>query len=352
MVQRGHAVFQGAFAVLLEEELRVGQTRPHHALVALDHRAGVGGGDVAHHQKLVRQLALCVEQGEVFLVGLHRQDQAFLRHREKVLVELAQQHIRALDQGGDLVEQRRGVDRPQIRAGARCGGLQLRGDLGAARAETGDHRALAAQHIGIAVGGRQHDGVNLRFEAVTVGLPTRDEPQRLHRHHVGAMQRHQTMRRADELDRAPAIGQLIRHDLGDGQSRQGIVQRGLQAVEQRHAGGHGVDEQRLRLAFALAPQPRRGAGVQPEAGELFQQRGRGRAAGVQADCGGHELLGHRTVSGLGRDMRDVRSQSARAGVGRDHRIGCDQPQRLEALGQTFGKGAAQRGDWVRSWCSG
>ena len=86
------------------------------------------GPDVADHQELVGQLALRVEQREVLLVGLHREDQAFLRHFEELLLELADQHIGALDQRGDFVEQRFVLDRrgaaadlarPRRRAGAR-----------------------------------------------------------------------------------------------------------------------------------------------------------------------------------------------------------------------------------------
>jgi hypothetical protein len=51
-----------------------------------------------------------VQQREVLLVGLHRQDQALLRHRQELGLELAQQHVGALDQRGHLVEQRVVVD--------------------------------------------------------------------------------------------------------------------------------------------------------------------------------------------------------------------------------------------------
>ena len=67
-----------------------------------------------------------VEQREVLLVRLHRQDQAFGRHRQELALEAAQQHVRPLDQRGHLVEQRLVVDRrqalrapPRLRAGAR-----------------------------------------------------------------------------------------------------------------------------------------------------------------------------------------------------------------------------------------
>ena len=44
---------QGFFAVLVEEEFGVCQTRTHHAFVAANDGAGVVRCDVAYHQKLV-----------------------------------------------------------------------------------------------------------------------------------------------------------------------------------------------------------------------------------------------------------------------------------------------------------
>ncbi len=104
--QLRHAAGEGFFAVLVKEEFGIGQARAHHALVALDDGAGIVRGDVADDQELVRELALGVEQREVLLVGLHGEDQAFLRHGQKFFFKLADEHVGALDQGGDFVQQR------------------------------------------------------------------------------------------------------------------------------------------------------------------------------------------------------------------------------------------------------
>ena len=118
-------------------------------------RARVGRTDVADDEEAVRQPARRVEQREVLLVRLHRQDQAFLRHLEKVLVEAADEHVRPLDQRRHLVEQRRVVDRRA--AGLLRGARQLRRDLVAPLVEARDHRALVAQLRGVAVGVAQLD---------------------------------------------------------------------------------------------------------------------------------------------------------------------------------------------------
>ena len=51
------ACIQGLLAVLVKEELGIGQAWPHHAFVTANDGAGVCGTDVAHDQKLIRQLA-------------------------------------------------------------------------------------------------------------------------------------------------------------------------------------------------------------------------------------------------------------------------------------------------------
>ena len=53
----------------------------------------------------MREFASLIQQGEIFLVGLHGQDQALLWHVQKLFIKLAHQHIGALDQRGDFLDQ-------------------------------------------------------------------------------------------------------------------------------------------------------------------------------------------------------------------------------------------------------
>jgi hypothetical protein len=46
-----------------------------------------------------------IQQRKVLLVGLHGEDQALLRHVQKLFFKLADQHVGALDQGGHFVQQ-------------------------------------------------------------------------------------------------------------------------------------------------------------------------------------------------------------------------------------------------------
>ena len=97
-------------AILVEEELRVGEPRAQHALVAGDDRRGIVRLEVATSRKRWLSLPSRVGEREVFLVLLHRQDQALLRHREERRIEAARVDDRPLDQRRDLVEQRVGRD--------------------------------------------------------------------------------------------------------------------------------------------------------------------------------------------------------------------------------------------------
>ncbi len=284
--QPRQARLEAAPAVLVVEELRVGQPWPHDALVARDHARRVGRAHVGDDQEALGEPPLRVEQREILLVGLHRQDQAFLRHREEGRVEAADQHVRALDQRRHLVEQRLvGV---QGQAFLHRGHEQLALDLAPALVEAGDDRALVGELLFVAVGLAQHDALGARLEAVAARQAAGRQPERANRHDLGAMQRDQAMRRAYELHAGPAVGELVAHELGDRQLRDGLVERLLQAHGQRRAGHDGLEQQQLGLAVVAPLQRRYGRRVGAERGELLQQcRGR-LASGVEPDGRRHQ----------------------------------------------------------------
>ena len=262
-VQARHARGQCLLAVLVEKELGIGQPRAHHALVAANDGAGVGWADVADHQKFVAQALVGAQQREVFLVRLHGQDQTFLRHIEKSRLKGADQHIRALDQTGYLVEQglvlnrvQRGISRSTGDSG--CSG-KLAHNLGAALGEAGDHGTVFAQRIGVAVGVHDQHRKNLGFKTVPLGVLAGFEPEHADRHYRAAVQRDQAMRRAHKLHTAPArqlaVGlQLIRHHLWNRQARKRFFQRFLQPGIQRGATNQAVIKQGLGLAVWCATQ--------------------------------------------------------------------------------------------------
>jgi hypothetical protein len=309
LVETRHAIGQRLLAILVEEELGVGQTRAHDALVALDDGARVGRTDVADDEELVGQLGRSVEQREILLVGLHRQDEAFLRHGEEVLLELAGQHVGAFDEAADLVQQRVVVDGRQALL---CRGLgQLAHDLGATLGEAGDDRAFVAQLRGVAVGVADRDGRGLRLETMALRDAVGAQAQRGDGHDIVAVQRDEAMRGTHELDVAPAVGELVAHHLGDRQLGERLVDRLLQAFGQRGAGDHLVDEQALGLAVRLALQAGHGVGAEAQRGQLLQQRGRRVAVLVERDGRGHQLLQQRAIGGLGGDALDVHPEPAR-----------------------------------------
>ncbi len=61
---------------------------------------------VAHHNKMVGQLAVVAPDGEIFLVILHDRDQQFFRQGKIVGSEGPEHRDRIFDQIGDMVEER------------------------------------------------------------------------------------------------------------------------------------------------------------------------------------------------------------------------------------------------------
>ena len=79
--QTGEAVAEFLLLVLFEKEFCIRQTRAHDALIAFNNVARIVSGDVGDNQKPRAQFARRIGQRKIFLIGLHGQDQTFLRHR-------------------------------------------------------------------------------------------------------------------------------------------------------------------------------------------------------------------------------------------------------------------------------
>ena len=69
-----HARLQAQLPILVVEEARILEPRPHDALVPGDDMARVGDRHVRDDEKARQQMAGAVEQREVFLVLPHRED--------------------------------------------------------------------------------------------------------------------------------------------------------------------------------------------------------------------------------------------------------------------------------------
>ncbi len=149
------------------------------------------------------------------------------------------------------------------------------------------------------------------------------------------------MHRAHEVDAAPAIGQLIRHHLGDRQLGHRRFERTLQAVGQRGAGRDAVVEQRFVLAVGGAAQIGHCGVIRTERGQALQQRGRGLAIGVEADAHRHQLGRHRLVGGTCQHGFDMHAQTARRGEMRHGCLRIGQTLRNQTFGERGGKGLAQ-----------
>ena len=102
--QLGQAAFQRVFLVLFVEKFGVRQARAQNAFVAVDDVRRVSGFKVGYQQKAVHQAAVCVQKREAFLVLLHGENQAFLRHFQKMRFKTGFEYHRPFHQRGHFVQ--------------------------------------------------------------------------------------------------------------------------------------------------------------------------------------------------------------------------------------------------------
>ena len=334
--QLRQARFQGLLLVLLEEELRIRQARAHDALVAADDGGRVVGRQVRHDQEARTQLARAVRQREILLVGLHGQDQAFLRHRQEFVLEAAFVDHRPFDQRGHFVQQR---FRHQDLVAARFF-QQLLADAFLARFGGREHLAFAFQHLRVLVGVRHGNLAAMRQEAVAHGVAAGFQPQQVQRQHLFAVQGEQQVDRAHELH-GGAVRALVAHDLRDRQLGHGLLQDVLQGAGQRAAGcGVGIEEG-FGLAVLGAFEVRDLQIREAEGGQLLGQR-RGRVAVlVQRDRNRQHLLADRFIRRGVAHVGDGDGQAARSGVGGGDAVAFQEVARLQAVGDAVRERGAE-----------
>jgi hypothetical protein len=95
----------------------------------------------------------------------------------------------------------------------------------------------------------QLDLFELRFEAVAARLAASLQAEHANIDDLRAMQCHQAVRRAHEVDAGPAVCQLVAHHLRDRQPVQRLLQRTLKANLQRSTFGQRTKEDGIHLAI-------------------------------------------------------------------------------------------------------
>ncbi len=332
----GHPAFQRLAAILVVEELRVGEPGADDSGVAGNDRLGIVGLEVGHQQKAVDQVTLRILQRKVLLVLLHRQDQALLRHLQVLRLEARGVHGRPLDQRGDFIEQRVGCHHGCAKRFGRAGELRL--DAAPSLLEGRDHPAFLDHLARIGVGRADHQFAPAH-EAMAERLGARRQAEHADRDHLVAMHGHQPMGRTDELHGRVAVGQLVAHHLRDRQAGQRLVQCRLQGGVQRPAGRHAVQEDRLGLAVALDLQcvrafdgaerdPRQVAA--PHRFEFLHESLRPVARRIARNRERHQLLAEWLVGRTRGHLRDVHRQPARRAVGGDAAVGGEELAAVQA----------------------
>ncbi len=123
LAQLRHAVLEHHLAVLVPEELGVGEPRADHALIAGDdRRAAILGLEIGDHDEAVGEVVAAPER-EAFLMRLHRGCEHLGRHVHEALVECAHQHHRPFGEAGILGEQRLVLDQRQAFLGGKGAGI-------------------------------------------------------------------------------------------------------------------------------------------------------------------------------------------------------------------------------------
>ncbi len=312
------AVGEADLAVLVEEEAGVGQARAQHALVALDDRRGILRLDVADDEEAMDESAAGVGQREIFLVLLHRQDQALLRNLEECPIEGSRVDRGPFDQRRHLVEQRVGH---QDRGAAGSLG-ELRDDARAALGEARDDLAFGAQRFLVGVGVADFDS-GAAEEAMTVGQAAGFKAKRAHRNDNVAVQREQLVRGPDEFDVIPVAAMpRISHDLWDRKSFSRFVERVLKATHERLTFREATQENVVCLAVGSRVSPvgavsrfgrRRREVRSTKPRELLAQRFGRLSVGTERHLGGHQLVDDFFVR---RDFSDSSDRNGKPSWGR------------------------------------
>ena len=260
---------QTAFFILLKEELRIGQTRAHHACITLNDLTRIVSEHIRYHQKFIDQGAFIIGHGKVFLIGLHGQNQALLRYRQEFRFKFSFIHHRIFGQRIHLVEQglrhddlirTRFVFQLLVNAFATHFVIRL------------DH-TFGAQNMCVFMRIRNIDR-SFTQKAVTIGHAIGFHAKCRHRQHIRTVQRQQTFDRADELHillRRRTGVNLISHDLRNRQFRRRIGQNTLQHFRQDRAFLRMAEVKNILLAIVFDFQIGRCFIRKAHRGELFHQ---------------------------------------------------------------------------------
>ena len=109
-VKTGEPVDELRPAVLIPEELRIRETGAKDAFVpGDDFLAPIRRLHVRNHDEARREVAVPVDQGEVFLMRPHRRRQHLRWQLHEFRVDVAEQDDRPFDEAGDFLEQAAGL---------------------------------------------------------------------------------------------------------------------------------------------------------------------------------------------------------------------------------------------------
>ena len=163
-------------------------------------------------------------------------------------------------------------------------------DLGAARVEAGDDRAVVVQLAGVAVGRRDRHRADTGFKTMALRDAPCVQAEYRERYDVRPMQRDQAVYRTHKFDAGPAVGELVAHDFWNRQSGHRGFKCELHTLGEADAKCQTVVKQRFAFAVRRAPELRHNSGIRAQRRQALEQRRRGVAGCVQSHRHRHEFV--------------------------------------------------------------
>ena len=206
---------QTLLQILVVKELGIGKARANHALVAFADLGDILRFDVCDADEVSDQATITVEHREELLVGLHRGDQRFVRHRQEFRLEAAQHCARPFDQAIHLFEIV-GVD-ARVAAGGFGGVRDFAHDALAALIRI-DHDPGTAQRIDV-IAGRADPHRLVVHETMAAAVASCVHAEQFGFDDIASEQQHQPVHRACER----VIVVTPAHRLGDRHRRDRVA---------------------------------------------------------------------------------------------------------------------------------
>ena len=342
LVQPRHARLERLLAVLVEEELGIGQARPHDALVASTMRAGSSGRMLLTTRNLSVSRPVASSSGKyfwlAFIVRIRHSGGTARNSRSNRHISTFGRSTSAVTSSSSASSSigRRPCARPRLAAA----GASISARRAAKPAITAPSRSSCC---GVAVGVAQLDRIDVaaskRWPCV---LRPRRQAERRSRHHLVAVQRHQAVRRPHEVHAWSSRRRAGSSSAWGSAARRALRRARSAGPASSRAGTTVLENSASALpstrAFQRAAPRRPGAQSRPASSAAPASAGPGRRAPPPPASASAAAA---RSARLRQHVRDVHRQAARRGEGRSPTASAPARPCARRLAATAGEGLAQ-----------